>query len=210
MTAPKDSKLKLYCEIVASGKSPKDAYPAAGFKAHRSNCYLPLKRPDVVAYIAELKAQEAARQAERVALQDEANAEAAREFVAKTKLDRQFILDRLRRIAEIADDTEKLKVSAVGENGETVDAEESRIDLSQARQTWALLGSELFGMFPQRSKVDANVTTPPPAEPVANPLEAAKARMAAWGSRHAASKPPVASIPDAPLPAPNVTETGTA
>src|ERR1700680_3914207 len=108
MSAPKNPKLKLFCELVASGRAAYSAYADAGFKPHRSNCYLPLKRPDVVAYIAELKAQEAARQAERLALQDEANAEAAREFVAKTKLDRQFILDRLRRIAEIADGTENL------------------------------------------------------------------------------------------------------
>jgi hypothetical protein len=175
----------------------------------RSNCYLPLQRPEVKAYIAELKAQEAARQAERLALQDEANAEAAREFVAKTKLDRQFILDRLRRIAEIADGTENLKVSLI-EDGKAIEAEESHIDLSQARQTWALLGSELFGMFPQRSKVDANVTTPAPAEPVkGDTREAALSYLAGWGSRHVAAPKPE-TLPDAPVPAPTVAETGTA
>jgi hypothetical protein len=111
MTAPKNPKLTLFCELVASGRAAYGAYADAGFKPHRSNCYPPFKRPEVVAYIAELKAQETARQAERVALQEQANEEAAREFVAKTKLDRQFILDRLRRIAEIADGTEKLKMS---------------------------------------------------------------------------------------------------
>ena len=163
-----------------------------------------LKEPDVVAYLADLAAERKAKRAEQEALQAQANSEAAQAFVAKTKISRELILERMQRIAEIADGTLTLKVSAVGENGETVEAEKSCVDLSQARQTWMALGGELFGMFPQRSKVDANVTTPAPAEPVTgNTLEAAKSYLAGWGSRHAATKPPPIPQPDA-VPTPTV------
>jgi hypothetical protein len=59
-------------------------------------------------------------------------------------------------------------------------------------------------MFPQRSKVDANITTPPPAEPVkGDTREAALSYLAGWGSRHVAS-PKAEAAPDAPVPSPAV------
>jgi hypothetical protein len=127
MAAPKSIKRKLFCELIDGGMSPREAYPAAGWKAHSSNPYTMLKEPDVVAYLADLAAERNAKRAEQEALQAQANSEAAQAFVAKTKISRELILERMQRIAEIADGTLTLKVSAVGENGETIEAEESRV-----------------------------------------------------------------------------------
>jgi hypothetical protein len=201
MTAPKNPKLKLFCELVASGKPPYAAYAAAGFKPHRSNCYLPLKRPECAAFIAELKAQ-------RAALTEQAAAEASREFVAERKIDERFYLDKIERLARICDGTQPRKRIELDGEGKPVEVDVDEFDPNQARQCWIALASQTHGMFITQSKISGSVTTQPPAEPIANPREAAMARMAAWGSRHAASKP--APTPDAILPTPTVAETGTA
>jgi hypothetical protein len=201
MAALKDARREKFAALVAEGMAAVKAYPAAGFKPHRSNPSTLLKDALVAARVVELKA-------ERAILLAQAHAEANAEFAAKEKITQENLLERAARLLRITEGTEKLKVSLI-EDGKVVEAEESHFDANQARQLIALLGGELFGMFAQRSKLDANVNSPPPAEPVANPLEAAKAYLAGWGSRHVASKPSATPTPE-PVPAPTVAETGTA
>jgi phage terminase small subunit len=136
MPALKDKRRELFCQHVVSGMTASAAYAAAGYKADDGNAARMRAKPDVVARIEELSAKVEAKVVETVGI------------------GRSYVIEQLRRNAEIAMGDRLVKVvKQTKSEDDPMEVEVTMRDAAAANKALELIGKEL-GMFSEPEPED--------------------------------------------------------
>lgn len=136
-----NAKWENFCRIVVTGKSPEEAYEAAGWKRHRANAWRLRNRPEVSQRIEYMQRQAA----------DAATGSSA-EAIKAAGLTREWVLERLMQIAEEGTGRAltklRIRVKKKDESKEKggvefIDIETTVLDRPAAKGALELLGKEM-------------------------------------------------------------------
>lgn len=144
MTALVNPKHERFAQELAGGASAADAYITAGFKANRSNAANFARKPVILDRVSEILAE-----------RDKIQALATAEAIRATGIDKEWVLMRLKEVAERC-----LQHQPVVRNGDPVMVETPdgniaaayRFDAAGANRALELLGKEQ-GMFIDKKEV---------------------------------------------------------